>query len=74
MDERVYCSECMFFDGARMKEVKRGIFHELELTHEDRCIAQQNRDGGNYYEPAYKDIPENINKNNDCKWFIKRRR
>lgn len=63
MLEKIFCNGCGHFEDS---------FIEIGVPSE-RCTASQNRTTTHRSDKVIMKAPNNINKNNNCEWFVKRR-
>ena len=74
-NKKVYCSQCKWWAKGYLIEYPYQNVYTCEHN-ENICYKTI---PGNYYEPehkiknSYKSYPVEINKNNDCKWFMKKK-
>jgi len=64
-DKRVYCKNCRFFEKVDVDEPFS--MHYCNYPKNKKTIVRRN--WYSWTEENISDMPQNINANNDCKWF-----
>lgn len=66
MENEIYCSKCKYIFRYEIN----GLFISYDCKHPNNITEiEENNWYHKYTSEIYKNIPENINKNNDCKWY-----
>lgn len=70
MSDKVFCKYCKYERDGMNSE-----FSETNCAYPDNVVEQKEINQDNFYQPhslhrtKYRNIANNLNKNNDCKWY-----